>query len=406
MEASLPVRDGAMRVAADAKRQATLAISIYYAALYAPVAIILTFFPLWMRGRGLTAENIGLIVGLGTVLRIVTNPVVAHIADRSGRRKPVLIALIAGAALGASLYYPVYGFLPLLAVYILTNAFSSSIMPLGESVVVISIKRYGIDYGLARRWGSVTVILLSIALGAVVERSGSNIVVSLLVVAYAALLVAALALPSATTQHEERPSAPLAAVLKQGNYVLLLGSAAMCQAAHGFFYSFGTFYWLDGGLSTTEIGWLWAGGVVSEVVIFSLARQLAGIASPIMIIGLGCLTGIVRWGLLSASHDLAMAVVVQILQGGTLAFTHIGAARYLAAAMPSTLSSSATGLYSACGYGLFMGIGVFAGGYLLNRIGGGIFLIAACVCAFGLLCAAGLGWWHKRYPLAPASDLS
>jgi PPP family 3-phenylpropionic acid transporter len=231
-------------------------------------------------------------------------------------------------------------------------------------------------------------------------------VVSLLVAAYLVLLLAALALPSAATQHEERPSAPLTEVLRQGNYLLLLGSAAMCQAAHGFFYSFGTFYWLEGGLSTSEIGWLWAGGVVSEVVIFSLAHRLAGIASPVMVIGLGCLTGIVRWSLLSASDGLAMAVAVQILQGGTLAFTHIGAARYLAAATPAKLSSSATGLYSACGYGLFMGVGVFAGGYLFNRIGGGIFLIAAGVCAFGLLCAAGLGWWHRQYPIAAASELS
>jgi PPP family 3-phenylpropionic acid transporter len=146
-------------------------------------------------------------------------------------------------------------------------------------------------------------------------------------------------------------------------------------------------YWIDAGLSPTTIGLLWAGGILSEVLAFSLSRRLVERWGPAPVIGLGCAAGLLRWTILGLDGGLAGAVVVQALQGGTLALNQAAVAKYIASSVPEGLVSSAAGLYAAFGYGLLLAACIFVGGQLYPTVGGGIYLIASGLCAFGLVCA-------------------
>lgn len=369
-------------------RREGLVVDVYYAALYAPIAVSLTFLPVWMRGLGLSEHDIGIVGAIGIALRVLASPIASHAADRLGRRKPLLLALVAGAGIASGFYLAVETFLGVLLVYAATGIFASCIVPIGESIAVPSIRRLGLDYGTARRWGSISVVLMSVVLGGAVDGSGADIVPWFLVASYALLLPAALALPETAGPDDGRqPQAPLVDILRHPPFVLLLGSAALVQGSHAVFYFYGSFLWLDGGLSATAVGWLWALGVGCEVAAFSASRRLGERFGTAGLIGLGAAAGLLRWTLLALDDGLAAAIAVQVLQGGSLALTQAGAARFIATRVPAELISSATGVYFAFGYGIFSAAGAYAGGLVFVRAGSLAFLLAAAACALALACA-------------------
>ena len=67
------------------RRPPSLPYALAYAALFATIGLYLPYFPVWLESRGFTAEQIGLVIALPAWLRIVTTPLLAGLADRSGR---------------------------------------------------------------------------------------------------------------------------------------------------------------------------------------------------------------------------------------------------------------------------------------------------------------------------------
>jgi MFS transporter, PPP family, 3-phenylpropionic acid transporter len=53
-----------------------------YALLYAAFGVQSPFLPALLRERGLHAEEIGIVLGASTAIRVLTGPVVGHTADR------------------------------------------------------------------------------------------------------------------------------------------------------------------------------------------------------------------------------------------------------------------------------------------------------------------------------------
>ncbi|MBN8900423.1 MAG: MFS transporter, partial [Rhodospirillales bacterium] len=89
------------------------AVGVFMAAYFAANAIN-AFMPLWFADRGLSAASIGQVLGIAALLRVLAGPGWGTVADRIGRRRPVLTAAGATAATAALLYVPSSGFLPLL----------------------------------------------------------------------------------------------------------------------------------------------------------------------------------------------------------------------------------------------------------------------------------------------------
>ena len=375
----------------------------YYVTLYAPIAVLISFFPLWLRSQGLTEADVGLCLSLGSVLAIVANPIVGTIADKTGRRERLLIVLGSAAALMSLLNFLAEGFTIVLVVYLSVRFFSSGLIPLSESIVLANMKRLDLDFGRIRSWGSSAVVALSPVLGILVDRTGPTAIIAVLFIAYAAQALAACALP---VHREERarqpaPSAPMTKVLRVPGFGLLLGSAAISQACHGVFYTYSTFYWLAAGHSAMAIGLLWALGVTAEIMVFKFSHLVTRRFSWILIVA-ACGGGVLRWGLLGLSGELPMAILVQLLQGATLGLTQVGVAAYMSASMPPRILSTGTGVYTAC-TGLLAAVFIYGGGLLYPGFGGHLFLVSAALCAVALIPATILAV-HSRRRLGAGTD--
>ena len=81
-----------------------IALHGFYFLYYGLQGVSIPFLPLWFAERGLDSAFIGLIVATALLPKILSTPVVAHVADQTGRAH----ALIAAALIGSLLLYACY----------------------------------------------------------------------------------------------------------------------------------------------------------------------------------------------------------------------------------------------------------------------------------------------------------
>ena len=74
-----------------------LRLAFFYAAAFGFVGISLPFWPVWLTDKGLDAVEIGLLITAGTWVRIAAPTMIAHLADRRGERKRVVVLLALAA---------------------------------------------------------------------------------------------------------------------------------------------------------------------------------------------------------------------------------------------------------------------------------------------------------------------
>ena len=67
-------------------RQA-LRLSFYFGAVFAVVGVVAPFWPVFLKARGLSAPEIGLLLSAGLWLRVLLHPLIAQWADRRGERR-------------------------------------------------------------------------------------------------------------------------------------------------------------------------------------------------------------------------------------------------------------------------------------------------------------------------------
>ena len=362
-------------------------LTLYYAALYSHVAVLLTFFPLWMRGVGLSEAQIGVIIAAATLVRGGANLVIGHFADVSGKRKMLLQGCTLAALACCGIFEITRSYSGVFAGYVLMSATVASLIPLSESIILPRLKELRFEFGVLRSFGSASVVAIALLLGWAVDRQGIGIVLTALAVSFIAQSVVGLGLPGRSMHLHTEKKAPLLAVLRLPGYLWFLVAASFSHAAHGFFYSFSTFYWIDAGVSASTVGQLWAIGVISEIVVFSLSHRMLPQMRAQMLILLACCCGIVRWGLLAVSNDAFTAVAVQAMQGLTLGLTQVGVAKFIQDHVPTSVLSTGTGLFAACSNGFIRAPFILVGGLIYASHPGGVFALAAAICSLAAIAA-------------------
>lgn len=359
-------------------------LSAYYGAIFVVIGVLTAYWPVWLESRGLTAAEIGLVIGLSNICKALANPAAAHAADRTGeRRRP--IGLLAVAAFVVFLPMAAFeGFWPLLLMNSLLMAAFAPMVPLGESLSILAQRAGRIDYGRVRLWGSGTFVVAVSLGGVVLAAKGPESVYWMLALGFALSVAAAWSLPDLRAPRAGgRRLVLLDAVRTTPGCGWFLLAAAGVQSAHAVYYGFGTLNWLRAGLSETAIGVLWAEGVIAEIVLFAFGTRIVGRLGPARLLFLAGLAGVVRWTVTAFTADLGVMLVVQLLHAFTFGAAHLAAIHYIADRVAPELSASAQSLYAVVVAGLALGGASFLAGALYEAHGGLAYLAAAASCGLG-----------------------
>jgi PPP family 3-phenylpropionic acid transporter len=367
-------------------RLAAPRLALFYAAYFVVIGIILPFWPTWLESRGLSAQQIGLLLALGSWGKLIGNPLFARVADRIGDIKRPLVLIAAAALVFHVLFVLAHGFWPLFAVTLLAAVCLSSIMPLGDGLAMGLVGRHGLHYGRIRLWGSLSFIAAGAGAGWLLAGRSAELVLLLVIASIGITLVCCMALPDSGAP-TQRTGAGWLTLLANRRFVLFVAASGLIQSSHAVLYGFGSLHWLKAGHDKDTIGLLWAAGVVAEVVLFAVGRGLVGRLGPIRLLVLAGVAGILRWTVAALSTDLAVLALIQLLHGLTFGAAHLAAMYYLMREVPPGLAATAQGLYGAIAWGALFGLTMLASGTLYAAFAGAAFYAMAAMCLMGVLCA-------------------
>jgi PPP family 3-phenylpropionic acid transporter len=373
-----------------------LRLSAFYAATFLVTGIQLPFWPVWLASRGLTAREIGVLLAAAIWVKVLATPAIGALADKT-RGRHVLMGALAAAALAAYAGLLSAGsFWLLILLNLIALTAQSALMPLGDTITLGAVRSEGLDYGRIRLWGSVSFIVASIASGAALASSSGERVLPLVLGASVLVLLACLYVPSIRPVEGGARIAGIGAVAGDPRFWVFILAASALQASHQVYYGFGTLYWRSLDFSDPTIGWLWAEGVLAEILLFWQGRRLLAGLGPIGLMVLGGVAGILRWSLAGALTWLPFIAAIQLLHAFTFGASHLGAMHFLSRTAPPSAAAGAQSLYAALSSGLGSGLVMVIAGALYSTYGGGAYSFMAVLSAAGLVGALALGWTTDR----------
>ena len=368
-----------------------LRLSAFYAATFLVTGIQLPFWPVWLASRGLTAREIGVLLAAAIWVNVLATPAIGALADKTGGRRMPMRALAATALAAYAGLLSAGSFWLLIWLNLVALTAQSALMPLGDTVTLAAVRSEGLDYGRIRLWGSVSFIFASIASGAALASSSGERVLPLVLGASVLVLFACLSIPSVRPVEGAARIAGRGPIAGDPRFWIFILAASALQASHQVYYGFGTLYWRSLDFSDMTIGWLWAEGVLAEILLFWQGRRLLARLGPIGLMVLGGSAGILRWSLARALTWLPFIAALQLLHAFTFGASHLGAMHFLSRAVPPSAAASAQSLYAALSSGLGSGLVMGIAGALYSAFGGGAYSFMALLSAAGLAGAVALG---------------
>src|SRR5260370_8417102 len=181
-------------------------IAIFYAAMFVLAGIVMPFFPVWLQATGLDSRETGVGLAVPMLMRLVSVPLLARLADRWSAFRAALIAASVGSVLAYALLSQVAGFVPILLAVALAAVGTAPALPLTDAYALKGLGLRGRAYGPVRLWGSVAFVAANLGAGLVVDRIAPIHIIWLLVAALVLVAAVSLALrplPPAPPPREE-----------------------------------------------------------------------------------------------------------------------------------------------------------------------------------------------------------
>lgn len=383
---------------ANAQPHALRSFILLYALMYAAFGVASPFWPRFFETRGMSPEQIGILLGLGTIVRLIAGPVAARIADRLQRLRHVLAASCALAACLAFGLPWVAGFWILLVVRLCQEAALTPTTSLADALAVGASKSrapgIGFEYGWVRGSASAAFVIGTLAAGQII---GWTTLTSIAWMHGALLLGAAASIVLLPAPEHETSAVPepssFRAIRELMRIVLfrrMVLVAALVFGSHAMHDAFAVIRWNASGISSGMISVLWSEAVVAEVVVFFLiGPRLVDKLGPGGAAAIASVAATVRWIVMASSTHPAALAIVQPLHGLTFALLHLACMRLIGAAVPQHLAATGQAIY-AFGPGLITALLTLSSGMLYARLGAGGFLLMALLSAVALPLCFGL----------------
>lgn len=351
-------------------------ISQYFVGFFFAYGVYLPFWALWFEEQGVSATDIGLLVGIGFATRCVANMVLTPRIHKVEHLIPALRWLSFASILFVAFHLFTGGsFLLMALATILFNLCCGPVVPLSDAMANYYARLKMLDYGRTRLWGSLAFIAGSTVVGYLVAQYGSDMIIYTALAGVIAALVFSARnikpMPVTTAEHDaERPK--LTQLLRERPVIKFLLLVAMIQGSHAAYYSFSSIYWKGAGYSEDIIGYLWSLGVVAEVAVFALSKRLFSGWSLRALFVVASLGVIVRWGLTASTTALLALVAIQLLHGVTFAMAHIAAIQYIQHSEQRKMVALQA-LYNAIPLGAFIALMTTLSGWGYEHWGANIF---------------------------------
>ena len=367
-------------------------LSRFYFIYYFFVGAFVPYWGLYLKSEQFSPADIGILMSLFQISRIFAPNFWGWLADHTGKRAQWIKLTAFLGLCGFTAVFWAHGFYWLFFVMAALSLFTSSTLPLAESLTLAHLATTNGHYSRIRMWGSFGFIVAAVILGFLIDFAGIKSLLWFLLMVQMILFILSYTLPDPKVVAHEHDHYSIWQVIKQPNVIALLIGCALMVTAHGVLYNFYSIYLSDHGYSKGMIGLLWAVGVICEIGIFILMPKIMARYSLKTILLVSLALAILRFGMIGAAVDsLAILILAQTLHAATFGSFHAASVEVITQFFNGRHQAKGQAIYNSVAYGIGGTVGGIAGGYALQYLGGQVtFMLAAIFPLLGFL-MIGLG---------------
>lgn len=364
-------------------------LSSFYFSYYFFVGLFVPYWGIYLTSLSFSALQIGALLSLFQISRIFAPNFLGWIADRSGEYiKWIKISSFFGFILFIGIFWA-NSFLSIFLIMMAMSIFTSSTLPLAESLTLAHLKANKADskYSHIRLWGSMGFIVAAILLGIMIDSIGEKSLIYALLLTQLVIFLLAFILPTKKVIFLPKKKRSIWPILKKREVVVLLLSCALMVSSHGLLYNFYSIFLEQQGYSGTTIGLLWAVGVIFEIIIFLLMPRILNkfTLKAVLLISLGF--AVIRFFLIGAYVDsMILLFIAQVMHAATFGSFHVASIQLIAHFFYNEHQARGQSLYNSITYGVGGAIGGLGGGYMIEYSGmANTFMLSAILPFLGFM---------------------
>lgn len=366
----------------------------FYFFYFAYLGAFAPFFSIYLDAIGLSAVEIGIVMALPQVTRIVAPHLWSWLADRGTQRLRVL--RLTGVA-GSLCFLGVFAgtsFALLFTVIFAVTFFWSAALPLIEATTLSHLGEETARYGRIRVWGSVGFIVAVVGVGYALDWLTVEVLPPIVLATMIGMLALGWWLPEASVAPHPADHRSIRDILARPETVALIVASALMAAAHGPYYTFFSIHLVDHGYTKAVTGWLWALGVICEIAIFVWMPHLYRAFTLRQILIASLALAVIRFLAIGWGVDSVLVLLLaQMLHAATFGSFHAAAIGVIHRLFQGRHQARGQAIYGSLAYGVGGALGALASGYSWQHAGPALTFSFAAACALAGLCIL---WWKMR----------
>lgn len=346
-----------------------------FALIGVAIAALLPFFALLLRGRGLRADEIGLVLAAMALANLVTGPMWGHVADTTlGRIRTLRISALASIVVALAYALFAHGFWPLLLGAAVLSTTWAPIVPTGDALAVVRLGEGAlVEYGRIRLWSSIGYAAAIVAFGASLEAIGLTATLVFFACAAAAVAAWSIREPADRAEHvaESRlgtvgdvfRAAPRLAPFLTAILLVGIGTTAAWQ--------FLPLRIVGSGGGPFLVGIAGGLGAAVEVPVMRSTPGLTDRLSLRAIYVIGCASYVLVFVVWSLADSAVLVSVFAAFEGVGFALTYVGVVIIVGRLVPERLQATGQAVRSMIVSGLAPILGALGGGVVYARVAPG-----------------------------------
>jgi len=322
--------------------------------------------------------------------RIFAPNIWGWLADRTERRSLWIKLTAFFGCLGFFGIFWADNFFEVFLIMMAMSIFTSSTLPLAESLTLSHLATTNGHYSRIRAWGSFGFIVASFGFGFVFDLLGIQHLLVTLLITQVLIFIFSYGIPEKAYERGESVNLSFFNILKNNEVICLLSSCALMVTSHGLLYNFFSIYLDEQGYTKSAIGFLWSLGVICEIIVFLSMPKMLKFFNFKQILMISLFIAVIRFFIIGNYVDfLILIILAQMMHAFTFGAFHVASIEMVNKFFPGKNHAKGQALYNSITYGVGGALGGLGGGFIIQTYSASsAFLLSALFPLLGFIIVA------------------
>lgn len=346
------------------------------------LALFIPFLPVYLGEQGLSASEIGLIIGTGGFVTLIAQPLWGFISDKTKTIRKVMLLLVSLTAIFGYFLFNVNSFVLLIIFALFVYFFLMPLDPLTESLNFTVSEMARVSYGSIRTYGALGYAVLALISGFAMDYFGVSSLSILFIIIGIISFGVIWFMPDIQASTKPVTMEGLKQVLNNKEMLLFLALVFISAIPARMNDTFLGIHIKALGGDTSLVGIAFFIAATSEIVIFALSFWWLRKGKEMEIITIATFFYFLRFFASGFVMSPLVLTLLQVLQMLTFPIFYTAAIQYLYQIMPKEWRATGQTILALLFFGLSSIIASYAGGYIYKEFGGHSFYFIISAMSF------------------------